>query len=81
MGHPIHKHLDTDEGRLDLSRVSWREAIDPRFVIQPEDGLAAAAYLGRRFLRADPQHNAATVEQAKVESGYDEDVILLNRTR
>ena len=28
-------------------------------------------YRGRRFLRADSQHNAATIEQAKVESGYD----------
>jgi hypothetical protein len=43
--------------------------------------LWTVAYLGRRFLRADSQHNAATVEQARVESGYDEEVILLNRTQ
>jgi hypothetical protein len=43
--------------------------------------LWTVAYLGRRFLRADSQHNAATVEQARVESGYDEEVILLHRTR
>jgi hypothetical protein len=43
--------------------------------------LWTVVYLGRRFLRADSQHNAATVEQARVESGYDEEVILLNRTR
>jgi hypothetical protein len=43
--------------------------------------LWTVAYLGRRFLRADSQHKAATVEQARVESGYDEEVILLNRTR
>ena len=41
--------------------------------------LWTVVYLGRRFLRADSQHNAATVEQ--VESGYDEEVILLNRAR
>jgi hypothetical protein len=29
------------------------------------------ANLGRRFPRADSQHNAATVEQVRVESGYD----------
>jgi hypothetical protein len=43
--------------------------------------LWTVAYLRHRFLRADSQHNAATVEQARVESGYDEEVILLNRTR
>lgn len=42
--------------------------------------LWTVVYLGSRFLRADSQNNAATVEQARVKSGYDEEVILLNRT-
>jgi hypothetical protein len=43
--------------------------------------LRTVLYVGSRYLRADSQYNAATVEQARVENGYDEEVILLIQTR
>jgi hypothetical protein len=62
-----------------LHRVRTELADNPTF--EALRLLWTVAYLGRRLRRADSQHNAATVEQTRVESGYDEEIILLHRTR
>jgi hypothetical protein len=74
-----------EEIRLDVSIPSLATTI--MCVGVQHDGFTIAPsgqpveMVGRRFLRTDSQHNAAAVEQPRVESGYDEEVILLNRTR
>ena len=72
MGYCHYWELEQEIGRDSFSRI----VADVQRIILSIDDMG-----GRRFLRADSQHNAVAVEQARVESGFDEEVILLNRTR